>query len=245
MLDCLCLGQSSDVFPTACLTCLDPNVRNIKRDCSLSGHARSPVMALSLLIVMMLCVRLWCAEPSLLLEVRKGWMAESHNDCRQTLIANCMQRKREDRFTEWKTGRVVGTGHLEEATSELWDGASSEAHSTAQLEQQTYFSTYSPISSPTLSSSSFSNLSSPLPGPPAGLLRVTGTADARVQEDTSSDPHCLEFNPFFTRMKELSEPGPSTNANPFYSALHEKEQSSEIPSCQPESFSFSLSQFTS
>ena len=183
-----------------------------------------------------------CTEPSLLLEVGKGWMADPLTDCRQTLVANRMTSLKEERV---RASRVIGTSHLQAAasvstqSSELWDSTSTDTREeqTPRLVQMSSFCS-TPIST---STGSFANSTTPLPCPSAGLLRVTGTANATIQE--IAPPHSPTSNPFFSKMKELSEPSSTCGVNPFFSAL--QNTNSERGSCQPDSFSFSLAQFNS
>jgi hypothetical protein len=181
-------------------------------------------------------------KPSLLLEVGKGWMADPLTDCRQTLVANRMTSLKEERV---RASRVIETSHLQAAasvstqSSELWDSTSTDTREeqTPRLVQMSSFCS-TPIST---STSSFANSTTPLPCPSAGLLRVTGTANATIQE--IAPPHSPTSNPFFSKMKELSEPSSTRGVNPFFSAL--QNTNSERGSCQPDSFSFSLAQFNS
>ncbi|CAI7995450.1 hypothetical protein GBAR_LOCUS1692 [Geodia barretti] len=179
-------------------------------------------------------------KPSLLLEVGKGWMADPLTDCRQTLVANRMTSLKEERV---RASRVVETSHLQAATSvsaqsfELWDGGASTSTDTRE-ERTSRLVQMSSFCSST-STSSFAQTITPLPCPTAGLLRVTGTANATIQE--IAPPHSPISNPFYSKIKELSEPASTCGVNPFFSAL--QKTSSEREPCQPDSFSFSLAQF--
>ena len=181
-----------------------------------------------------------CTEPSLLLEVGKGWMADPLTDCRQTLVANRMTSLKEERV---RASRVVETSHLQAATSvsaqsfELWDGGAST--STDTREERTLRLVQMSSFCSSTSTSSFAQTITPLPCPTAGLLRVTGTANATIQE--IAPPHSPTSNPFYSKIKELSEPASTCGVNPFFSAL--QKTSSEREPCQPDSFSFSLAQF--
>ena len=86
-----------------------------------------------------------------------------------------------------------------------------------------------------------------IPSHSAGLLRVNGTANAGMEGVVVSPSFPSAGhgnNPFFAKMRELSEPTQNYDVNPFLSALQKGESFTEKQPSQPNSFSFSLAQFT-
>ena len=134
-------------------------------------------------------------EPSLLLEVGRGWMAgDLQTDCRESLVAKRMtflQQRSEEGQRASHRGQPSMT--LQQP-SQLWN----KSHRAAE------------------------------------------------SADSPPSPSVGHINPFFTKMKQLSEqPHSSPDLNPFLTALQREELTPGSDEKPSNSFSFSLTQFTS